>query len=888
MPLFWTIVFAVTLVAGIASAQGSGAEPPAEPAAARPAAAGDSDPETLLADPTSASAQRTQLNLLGEVDSSAGEGRRNENVSLTLIDNNVLKELNTRLGTTATVIQIFDVERSFFGKEFGGDPAEPLHVPQSMPRSLHGELFWSHSNSTLSARSFFQAGKVQPARTNDYGFVVTLPLGEKTGLTVDASQRRLRGQVNGNVLVPAADERVPTAADPATRAAVQTLLDAFGSELPNRTDIDPRALNTNSPQNIDNDRAAITLDRGFGEADRLTARYGVTLQNVDAFQLVDSQNPNTTTKNHEARLTWSRSWTSLTTTDFSAGFDRIGSLLVTEDNSLASVYQFGRLLESLGAGSEIPIDRAQNLFKYAGRVQRIQGNHTWKTGFSLLRRQVNGSEAMDHRGSFSFRTDFGRSITDNLLAGAASEFRGAIGDPHRGYRNWDLKFFAGDDWRVNSRLNLNLGLRYEPVTRPIEVNGLSSVPYGCDCNNLAPSFGFAYRASDTWGVLRGAYGIHYGEIFPATFMETRYNAPGVVAVAIQKPDLVNPWQGLNEADLSGDVRSTLFRIDPELSSPYSHQYNFSWQLQPYRDWGLELGYVGSRSPKLFQQWYLNRGQPVEGIPLTTATVNDRRADQRYFDVLHILNGSRGYYDAAKVDLRIPQWAGLSLTASYWFSKAIDLGSSYTNTGTGRDGRQGRSPSEFEVHSLLRGPSDFHQAHAALWNVNYETPALTQAPRWLGMLFGSWQFNSAVLAKSGTPFSVRTADGPGNGNVDGAGTDRPNLLDPTVLGVSADHPDTSAARLPITAFGPVQPGELTGNLGNNTFRKDGIFNVNAALSRRFLLGADRALVFQVESLNFTNHPQFEEPGIDISGSNFGRITNTLNDGRAFRFTLRLSL
>jgi hypothetical protein len=110
----------------------------------------------------------------------------------------------------------------------------------------------------------------------------------------------------------------------------------------------------------------------------------------------------------------------------------------------------------------------------------------------------------------------------------------------------------------------------------------------------------------------------------------------------------------------------------------------------------------------------------------------------------------------------------------------------------------------------------------------------------------------------------------------------------VLGVSADHPDTSAARLPITAFGPVQPGELTGNLGNNTFRKDGIFNVNAALSRRFLLGADRALVFQVESLNFTNHPQFEEPGIDISGSNFGRITNTLNDGRAFRFTLRLSL
>ena len=45
-----------------------------------------------LEDPEEAS-QRTELNLLGEVDASSGEGRRNENVSLTLIDNNVLKEL---------------------------------------------------------------------------------------------------------------------------------------------------------------------------------------------------------------------------------------------------------------------------------------------------------------------------------------------------------------------------------------------------------------------------------------------------------------------------------------------------------------------------------------------------------------------------------------------------------------------------------------------------------------------------------------------------------------------------------------------------------------------------------------------------------------------------
>ncbi len=879
--VFCNILVAV-LTAGAAFSQSSSGEPPPEPAVA---------PEPAPEEPaeeSTAEADRTQLNLLGEVDSEGGEGRRNENVQLTLINNNVLKELNTRMGTTATVVETFDVERNYFGKEFGGGADAPLHVSRSSAGALHGQLFWSHNNSALSARSFFQAGGVQPARTNDYGFTLTAPLGKKTALTVDASQRRLRGQVNGNVLTPAADERVPTATDPATRAVVESILGAFGSQLPNRTDINPRALNTNSPQNIDNDRAAITLDRDFSDADHVTARYNVTLQDVEAFQLVGGQNPDTTTKSHQARLTWNRLWSPSTTTDFSVGYDRIGSLLVPEETSLGPFYLFGRLMQSIGPGGDIPIDRAQNLFKYAGRLQSIKGKHAWKAGFHVLRRQINSSEDLDHRGTFSFRRDFGRSITDNLLAGTSSQYRVAIGDPRRGFRNWDLQFFVGDDWRVNSRLSLNLGLRYAPVTQPSEVNNLTAVPYDCDCNNFAPRFGFAYRANDRWGVFRGAYGIQYGEIFPATFMQMRYNAPDILVLAIQQPDLVNPLGGLTESELSSDARSTLFRLDPELSSPYSHQYNFSWQLQPVAGWSIDLGYVGSRSPKLLQQWYLNRAQPLEGVPLTTATVNDRRADPRYFDILHTVNGSRGYFDAAKVELRVPNWAGLTFSASYWLSKAIDLGSSYTNTATGRDGRNGRSPAEFDVHGLMKGPSDFDQSHAALWNVDYETPALSRAPGWARSVFGSWQISSVMLLKTGTPFTVRTTDGPGSGNIDGAGSDRPFLLDPSILGAAVDDPDTSLDKLPREAFAPLEPGDVTGNLGSGTFRKDGVFNVNAALSRRFLIAGDASLLFQVESLNFTNHPQFAEPGYDISGENFGQISNTLNDGRAFRFTLRLSL
>src|SRR5205809_5414700 len=67
--------------------------------------------------------QRTELNLLGKVDTASGESRRNENVQFNLIDNNALKELNIRLGTNATIVQEFLPDRNYFGVEFGNPPA---------------------------------------------------------------------------------------------------------------------------------------------------------------------------------------------------------------------------------------------------------------------------------------------------------------------------------------------------------------------------------------------------------------------------------------------------------------------------------------------------------------------------------------------------------------------------------------------------------------------------------------------------------------------------------------------------------------------------------------------------------------------------------------------
>ena len=846
------------------------------------------DTPGLPTEPDANQPDRTKLNLLGQTDVEAGESRRNENVQIQLIDNNVLRELNKRVGVTATVINEFDAERGYYGAEYGGSPSTPLHLTPTSSSKIHGELWEAHNNSLFSARSFFQVGDVQPARENDYGARLTIPLWEGSHFQFDGSRQRIRGNVNGNVLVPRPDERIPLTDDPLERAFIEGILAAYPTEPPNRTDINERALNTNAPQVIDSDSLGARLDQQLGHNDKLVLDYRFTVQAIDAFQLIGGQSPNTTTRSHNPRITWNRAWSQSTITDFSAAFERVSSVLVLDDSFPGTNVSVSGAFERVGGSSTIPIDRAQNEFQYAGRMQHLRGRHTLSTGFELTRRQVNGFESNSHIGFFIFRNDFGRTSIENFLLGKASEYIQSVGNVHRGYRNWDMQYFIGDTWRVNSDWTLNFGLRYQPSTSPFEINGIEKIPYDCDCNNLAPTFGFARRINDRWGVLRAAYGIHYGSLLPVTYGQARFNAPLNLRITVQTPDLLNPLGDIDPASFDPTTPATLFDLDPELASPYSHQYNFSWELPLTDDWSLEMAYIGSRTHKIISLWNLNRGRPVAGIPQTTATVSERRPDRSILDIRRFLNASRGYYDAGKVVLNIPRWRGWAMDASYWFSKSIDLGAAYTSTGTGRDGFNARGQSEFNVHQDMKGLSSFDQPHAFLWSMTYETPALRTWGRWARAAFGDWQVSSVALFKKGTPFSLRSgSDGPGFGNVDGASSDRPNILDPSILGRTIGHPDTSRQQLPVTAFGFIQPTEDRGNIGFNTFRKDGIGNVNAALSRNWPLGSDKTLTLRGESINLFNTPQFAEPGRALTSPDFGQITNTLNDGRTFRFLLRFA-
>jgi len=95
---------------------------------------------------------------------------------------------------------------------------------------------------------------------------------------------------------------------------------------------------------------------------------------------------------------------------------------------------------------------------------------------------------------------------------------------------------------------------------------------------------------------------------------------------------------------------------------------------------------------------------------------------------------------------------------------------------------------------------------------------------------------------------------------------------------ACNPDDSKRLLPKSAFACSPFGQLAGKLGRN---------LNASLNADWTLPADLKLNFRTEAINLSNTPQFAEPGNSLTDPNFRVITNTLNDGRALRFQLRLT-
>ena len=319
----------------------------------------------------------------------------------------------------------------------------------------HGEAFEFLQNSVFNARTFFQVGPVKPSHRNYYGGRFTGSIPKLGFLTVSGAQRAVQGMVNGNVLVPLPTERTPLTTDPEKRAIVQRFLDAYPNEYPNRLDFDPRALNTNSPQTINEVNAAGRLDTTLSKKDRLYSSYTINRQRIDAFQFVAGQNPDTELHTQRAKLTWQRVVSANTQFSLAMSFDRNRSVLLPEPNAVGPRLRFGYQIEELGPDSAFPVNRATNTFRYGGSLSHIKGKHTVTLGADLLRFQLNGIESAQARGQYQFGNNFGRSAVDNLRWGTANAYEVTVGELSRGYRNWTAGFMlqtAGESIRGSNFL----------------------------------------------------------------------------------------------------------------------------------------------------------------------------------------------------------------------------------------------------------------------------------------------------------------------------------------------------------------------------------------------------------------------------------------------------
>ena len=824
-----------------------------------------------------------------------GEEELNPNVFVVKLDTNEIQRQLGRRGANVRLIREFRSQENNYGATYG----HPLRrVEFSRPgrplRDFRFSLYASHQNSALNARSFFTVGKLKPWRQNQYGATVTGPLfTDKMSFSFAWDGLRDKGFVNGNILAPLADERAPRSSDPEVNAIISKLLEGYPPELPNLPDGSERQLNSNAVRDIRRGAFSTRLDYRPRQMDQLVFEQRFLDYTEEPFELVAGQNPVTFHRAQSFHLTYVHSFSPSSLLRLSFNFDRLAALLeVTEryKNLLAPLgideapdIGVGGDLSRLGPGSPFPRRRVENRFHFFPEMTHVRGKHTIEAGFKLTRFQINDLQSDQSRGGFSFTRNFDRSAVDNFLHGEPTSFSITLGQLYRGFRNWENAFYLHDTIQVRSYWTLSLGLRYEMITAPTEVNNLTLIPYRTDANNFAPQLGFAWNPGGGRTVLRGGYGITFGTIFPLLYQRARFNPPAVQVLFVDDTSLLDPLGTGGEID----ERSELKLISPDLVAPYTHLYTLQIQRQLTTNTSLTVGYIGNRTIKLPNRVISNRAEPVPGIETTTKTINDRRPDPRFLQITTTVNGTISYFDALQVAVNRRMSGGLGWNAQYTLSKSISTGAT-----TFADISTGNVSQSNELIEDMKGLTRFDTPHALTVSYSYAFPWAEGGPGIASLFFRRWRLLGTTTLRSGTPTSVFTgSDSPGFGNVDGVNQpDRPNLLNLNILGKSVDHPDTVASIFRPEYFDTNLPAGGRGNLGYNTFRIDGTHNWNVALAKDFYLpqagGREPQLQFRADFINFLNQPQFGAVNNRIAGDTFGTITNTANRGRVIQLTLRL--
>jgi outer membrane receptor protein involved in Fe transport len=574
----------------------------------------------------------------------------------------------------------------------------------------------------------------------------------------------------------------------------------------------------------------------------------------------------------------------------------------------------------IGQTRSLPIVRVENTFHPSVNFTRIRDRHTFKWGLEARRRQM--SEFQNNRGSGRF--NFSRLYTNNpnsagntgdslasFMLGAAAAIEQDFLLVFAGIRGTEYGAYFQDDWRVNDRLTLNLGLRYEYDTRFSEVanrwtnfdvatgklliagfNSDRDVGVLRDANNFAPRFGFAYRGTQTT-VVRGGIGVFYNTqghggnalrrqrqlpFGPINVVDINQFSPDVRLVQDGFPAIPN----LDPRVVSERPEGSFLTMPANFKSGYTIQYNLQVQKeQPGWNVVYKLGYVGNLSRQLYNAYNFNQTAPGPGTPLSRRPLRDIAPA-----VINV--------DYAATD-GIANYHGLQASAEKRFSSSLGFLVGYTwshsidNVGNDFGGAaNGPLPQDIRYRGAAeRGTSGHDIQHRLISSLNYALPigkgrGLDLGSGWANKAFGDWQANFIFTSQTGLPFTPTLA-----APVSNAGASRPDRL------LDGNLSDRDPARWFDTSFNRSGaawglPAQFTfGNSARNVLRGPGRVNADISLFKRFAITEKMNLQFRGEMFNIFNTPQFGLPNASIGNPNAGIITDLTGTMRQIQFALRLA-
>ncbi|HEY7412573.1 MAG TPA: TonB-dependent receptor [Vicinamibacteria bacterium] len=560
---------------------------------------------------------------------------------------------------------------------------------------------------------------------------------------------------------------------------------------------------------------------------------------------------------------------------------------INQDNGLSLVGGGnGFYIEYLGDFGQYRIK--QRTIQLSDTVTWLRGSHTFKFGGALIRRNMAQERTQVGKGFYFFRDGLGFTpgysgyeVADMLIGVTDFTATGNPGFIPRNVISWENSLFVQDDWRVNSKLTLNLGLRwdlytpyyeeddqlanFDNVTQRLVLPGQNGVPRSTidtDYNNFGPRLGFNYLV-DPRTALRASYGIFYSldrggidrqltENPPAVVTEYRFG--GVPGSRVRLSDPIPLPTPVDPGSPDLPQGSGIVFIPRDTDTTMVQQWSVSVQRELTRNTAAMLAYVGTRAENL-------------AALITSAGFAGAVAD-RLSSTFYIGESS---YDSLQASIRRTQSHGLSYLASYTLASAENNTPGFfpgnPSRGTTVTDADCVQPGQTCNLDLDKGPADYDAKHRFTLAGTWDLPFAKD-----NAVLGGWALNAVLTLQSGTPFTVysgfdgiRRADQSGDPN---------------------DGPQTVDEWFETSVFSPAAGSQ--GTSGRNAVRGPGIRTLDLSLFKTFKAGSRAGVELRLEAFNVFDSAVYSQPNNVVGDPNFGRITQTrLNTERQVQLAARLT-